>query len=337
MDFEALKLKYEKKNVIEYPNQVDGRQVVSVCVQTYQHEPYIRQCLDGILMQVTNFNFEILIGEDGSNDGTREICLEYAKKYPGKIKLFLHHRENNIYIDGKPTGRFNFLYNLYSAKGKYLAICEGDDYWIDPNKLQKQVQFLENNGGEYVGVYTNHKICDTSGHIVTMRALKDNQPKFFDRLTIFGKYSSQTLTVVYKNLESVKKQLTEFNGFLNADRVLAVLTAQYGKIKFLDFVSGTYRWGSGIHSTKQEEQKRKGRIELYKAFKIFFGVHDISERINIRLNELYMYEIWKAIIRRDWKSAKYYNSERRKETKKRFMFLLLIKFSYNALLSKVQR
>src|SRR5690606_4409195 len=112
--------------------------VVSVCVQTYQHAPYIRECLDSILMQKTDFPFEILLGEDESSDGTREICIEYAEKFPDKIKLFLHRRENNIQIFGYPTGRFNFLTNLYSSNGKYIAICEGDDYWTDSDKLQKQ-------------------------------------------------------------------------------------------------------------------------------------------------------------------------------------------------------
>jgi len=137
--------KYQKVPVREYSNQVNKKPVVSVCVQTYQHVNYIKDCLDGILMQKTTFPSEILLGEDASTDGTREVCIEYAEKYPKKIRLFLHHRKNNIKINGSPTGRFNFLYNLYSARGKYIAICEGDDYWTDPYKLQKQVDFLDVN------------------------------------------------------------------------------------------------------------------------------------------------------------------------------------------------
>ena len=85
--------------------------------------------------------FEILVGEDASSDGTRDVCIAYAKKYPKKIKLFLHSRENNIRVYGKPTAKFNSAYNSYNAKGKYIAICEGDDFWTDPLKLQKQVDF----------------------------------------------------------------------------------------------------------------------------------------------------------------------------------------------------
>ena len=134
-----------KVKVINYKNTVVENPLVSVSVVTYNHEKYISECLDGILMQKTDFPFEILLGEDESTDGTRDICIEYAKQYPDKIKLYLHSRDNNIKINGIPTGRFNFLYNLTHAKGKYIALCEGDDYWTDPLKLQKQVDFLEGN------------------------------------------------------------------------------------------------------------------------------------------------------------------------------------------------
>ncbi|MGE4440331.1 MAG: glycosyltransferase [Desulfomicrobium sp.] len=119
--------------------------LVSVIVQTFQHAPYIRECLNSILAQKTNFSFELIIGEDESSDGTRQICEEYANQYSDIIRLFLRSRESVIYIGNVPTGRYNLIENIKAAKGKYIAICEGDDYWTDENKLQKQVDFLENN------------------------------------------------------------------------------------------------------------------------------------------------------------------------------------------------
>src|SRR6478735_1262142 len=110
MNFKEFKEKYQFKEVEEYPSKANTNPLVSVCVQTYQHVNYIKECLDGILMQQTDFPFEVLLGEDQSTDGTREICIEYAQKYPDKIRLFLHHRENNIKINGRQTGKFNFLY-----------------------------------------------------------------------------------------------------------------------------------------------------------------------------------------------------------------------------------
>ena len=119
--------------------------LVSVCCITYQHVHYIKGALDGFLMQKTDFPFEICLGEDESDDGTREICQEYAKKYPDKIRLFLRRREDVIYINGCATGRYNIIETLKECKGKYIAHCDGDDYWTDPYKLQKQVDFMEKN------------------------------------------------------------------------------------------------------------------------------------------------------------------------------------------------
>jgi glycosyltransferase involved in cell wall biosynthesis len=119
--------------------------LVSVCIQTYQHGNYIKKCLDSVLMQQTTFPFEIIIGEDESIDGTREICEAYALKHPEKIKLFKRKRKDVIYIAGHATGRFNFINNLKAATGKYIALLDGDDYWTDALKLQKQVDFLEAN------------------------------------------------------------------------------------------------------------------------------------------------------------------------------------------------
>ncbi|WPR71615.1 glycosyltransferase [Flavobacterium sp. NG2] len=121
--------------------------LVSVSVATYEQEDFIRECLEGILMQKTNFDFEIVIGEDESNDKTREICKEYAEKYPDKIRLFLRDRKLTALYDSK--GQFykslNGTVTFLSCRGKYIALCEGDDYWTDPLKLQKQVEFLESN------------------------------------------------------------------------------------------------------------------------------------------------------------------------------------------------
>lgn len=88
--------KYQKVPVEEYPNNSPGKPTVSVCVQTYKHVNYIKDTLEGILMQKTDFPIEILLGEDESTDGTSEICIEYADKYPEKIRLFLHSKKRTL-------------------------------------------------------------------------------------------------------------------------------------------------------------------------------------------------------------------------------------------------
>lgn len=114
--------------------------MVSVICTVYNHEKYLRKCLDGFVMQKTNFKFEVLIHDDASTDGSADIIREYEKKYPDIIKPI--YQTVNQYSQGikiSPT----YLYPR--AKGKYLAFCEGDDYWCDENKLQKQFDVMENH------------------------------------------------------------------------------------------------------------------------------------------------------------------------------------------------
>jgi glycosyltransferase involved in cell wall biosynthesis len=114
--------------------------IVSICCITYNHAPYIRQCLDGFIMQKTTFPIEILIHDDASTDGTEEIIREYEVKYPHIIKPL--YEVENQWVKGR---RGSATFNFPRAKGKYIALCEGDDYWTDPLKLQKQVDILEEN------------------------------------------------------------------------------------------------------------------------------------------------------------------------------------------------
>ncbi|MBK9176761.1 MAG: glycosyltransferase [Flavobacteriales bacterium] len=141
------------RGVGSFPKNVPPPRV-SVVVATYQHAGFIEQCLNSILQQETDFPFEVLVGEDESVDGTREICQRFAAEYPDRIRLFLRSRKDVMHIMGRPTGRSNVLRLLESASGKYIAICEGDDHWIDPKKLQRQYDALENDPGAS-GCFTN--------------------------------------------------------------------------------------------------------------------------------------------------------------------------------------
>lgn len=109
--------------------------VVSVHMITYNHEPYIRQAIEGVMMQKTDFEFELVIGEDCSRDKTREICFEYQKKYPDKIRVLWWHE--NVSRFGGNARRVTA-----HCRGEFIALCEGDDYWIDPLKLQKQLDVM---------------------------------------------------------------------------------------------------------------------------------------------------------------------------------------------------
>ena len=152
-----LFLKYFTCNPTSTPMKNFNTPTLSVCCITYNHEDYISETLEGFLMQKTNFDFEILIGEDCSTDNTRKIIQSYCEKYPNKVKLITS--ENNV-------GAINNQVRVLSqAKGKYIAMCDGDDFWIDPLKLQKQVDILDKD--EEVVICCNYtRVVDSDGKIV---------------------------------------------------------------------------------------------------------------------------------------------------------------------------
>ena len=133
----------EKEIIREYSMYVEDTGIVtnplvSVLLWTYNHASYIRQSLDSVLMQETNFAYELVVSDDCSTDGTTEILREYQRTHPSKIRLILS--TENLWTRNVITQRL-----LYQGRGKYIALTHGDDYWTDPKKLQKQVDMLEIN------------------------------------------------------------------------------------------------------------------------------------------------------------------------------------------------
>ena len=169
--------------------------LVSIACITYNHAPYIRQCLDGFIMQQTDFDFEIVIHDDASTDGTRDVILEYCSKYPKLFRPIL--QEQNRYKEGKGIfARFVFP----KCRGKYIAMCEGDDYWTDPLKLQKQVSLLEEN----INYSCSFHVCNIVNSLGdTMLEDYPQCYKFEDSLItlenfIGGSAIPQTLSVVFR-------------------------------------------------------------------------------------------------------------------------------------------
>ncbi len=149
--------------------------VVSICCITYNHAKYIKSALDGFLKQHTDFDYEILIHDDCSTDGTTEIIKDYAERYPDII--FPLYEDENQWVKGR---RGNLEFNYPRARGKYIALCEGDDYWIDEYKLQKQVEYLENHP-ECGLCYTSFDIKNETNGRITNDLFRSN-PKIFPRL-----------------------------------------------------------------------------------------------------------------------------------------------------------
>lgn len=227
------------------------RPMVSVCVQTYRHASFIEQCLNSILSQKTNFPFEIILGEDESDDGTREICERFAAQYSDKIRLFLRSRKDVIKIGGKESGRFNFKENLKASDGKYVALCEGDDYWTDDLKLQKQVDFLES--------HPDYSVCFHRVQILKGEDLLDDYitrvPSATTTLTDIAKGNYiHTPTCMFRN---TLKFPDWFDEILAGDFALHILNAQKGKLYCIDEVMAVYRVHSGgIWSTRSDEDRQ---------------------------------------------------------------------------------
>ena len=216
--------------------------LVSISCLTYNHAPYIRECLDGFVLQQCNFGFEVLIHDDASSDGTQEIIKEYQEKYPDIIKPIL--REENLYSKGERG--FNARFNYTRAKGKYIALCEGDDYWINPLKLQKQVDFLEQNK-ELSFCSHNINRIDGRGNIIK-KGSEETENIFYTDLEILHNYFPP-LSIVFRNksLNYTPELLTAFNG----DVVLITLLSKYGGAANLGFIGGNYRiHDGGIYSKK---------------------------------------------------------------------------------------
>ncbi len=129
--------------------------LVSITVIAYKHAKYLPACLDSLLGQKTNFDYEVIVGEDCSNDGSREILLDYMARYPDKLKVIIN--EENL---GASKNGYNVL---QQCRGKYIAGCESDDFWCDEYKLQKQVDYLEAHP-EISAVGSNHFYVDDDGN-----------------------------------------------------------------------------------------------------------------------------------------------------------------------------
>ena len=250
--------KYEKVPVREYTNNVAENPVVSVCLTTYNHVDFIKASLEGILMQHTKFPFEILVGEDESSDGTREICLEYAQKYPDKIRLFLHSRRNNIIVNGLPTPQFNVLYNLLSAKGKYIALCAGDDVWTDRYKLQKQVDFLEEHpdfgmiSTDITIINEEGKLQEANNTVLKYREARKQEPSFYDLWNIHM-VNATTACIRTRLMKNLVNRIIDENIWFFEDIWFWLNIALSSKIKIIYEQTAAYR----IHSNNITKRGNK--------------------------------------------------------------------------------
>lgn len=218
----------------------DNQIMVSVCMITYNHEPYIKQAIEGVLMQKTNFKYELIIGEDCSSDNTKSICQRFSQTNH-QIKL-LPTVQNLGMIP-------NFMRTLQACSGKYIAMCEGDDYWIDILKLQKQIDFLETHR-EYAGSAHQAMILINNKE---NRLFRENVPNDISVDDIIGGRLFHTASVVFRR--TVLELLDNAPSVLSGDRLLNFCITFLGKIRFFNDCMCVYRiHGSGMSSTATVKQ-----------------------------------------------------------------------------------
>lgn len=230
----------------------------SVLMITYNQDQYIAQALDSVLMQKCSFRFEIVIGEDFSTDGTRAICQAYQQKYPEIIRLLDH--EKNLGMSR------NFFYTLAECKGEYLAILEGDDFWTDPLKLQKQVDFLDSNP-DFSIVFARTEVFFQDEDRLGIEIPPPNIGPFTLENLLKVNFIA-TCSVMYRH-----GLVTEFPAWLYQldmlDWPMHILHVQHGKIGFLDEKMAKYRIHSkSTYSSRNVSQNYVGMLKFYRIINI---------------------------------------------------------------------
>ena len=210
---------------------LEDQLLVSICCQTYNHEKFIAQCLDGFVMQKTNFRFEILVHEDASTDNTASIIKEYESKYPDLFRC-VYQTVNQYAIQNTLS---NIL--LPMSKGKYIALCEGDDYWTDPLKLQKQVDFLEKNEEFSICAHAVKKIDGNSEKLGIF-----SKPGIYTRIQFLKDYSISTLSTVFRN---IKIDYSLLNKYPTGDFPLFMMLLENHKAYVMPEIMGVHRTHEG--------------------------------------------------------------------------------------------
>jgi glycosyltransferase involved in cell wall biosynthesis len=267
---------------------------VSVSIITYNHEPFIAQAIESALAQEVEFDYEILIGEDQSSDRTREIVCDYAARRPDRIRLLLHnHPKDHVRLNGNR----NFVNNILNARGQYIALLDGDDYWTDPLKLQKQATFLD-----------LHKECCACFHNV--RVLHEGAPEHdrifhpaplekssFGLSDIVSTHFIPTCSTMFRN--GLRSSFPDwFYQLSMGDWPLHVLNAEHGLYGYIDEVMAAYRVHSaGLWSGSNQVKMFQSTIEAAKIIKAYLGDRnslEIAESI-----ESWEHALEQALLRRD--------------------------------------
>ena len=252
-----------------------NKPVVSILSITYNHEKYIAQAIDSFLMQETDFDFEIVIGEDCSTDNTRQIINQYKEKYPEKIKLLTS--ASNV------GPNHNFLRTFEACQGKYIALCEGDDYWIDPLKLQKQVDFIDNEINvslvctDFIFLYNNGETENVNEPKKTKFVTKD--------LTL--DWIPSTRTYLFKNYKEDMIYFLNKYKIPGGDRAVAFFCSLKGDIIKMPFYSAVHRMtGIGVWTKTLNNSKNPNGVIVNRVAN-WISFYENTSKIGFKKKYLY--------------------------------------------------
>ncbi|MBR9847724.1 MAG: glycosyltransferase [Algicola sp.] len=242
--------------------------LVSVRLMVYNNEPYIREAVESILMQKTDFMVEIVVGDDFSTDNTLEIIKSYQNTKNIYFKILKREIGGTYWADRKKLGRlYNFKNIIDNCEGKYIALLDGDDYWTDPLKLQKQVDFLKNNR-EYNGCFHNSYSLNNDDKKSLTKWRSYNRVEYVAEDTITTLSLFHTSSYLFRNDIEIPQW---FYKIFSGDMALLAIISSYGKLYYFNEVMSVYRIHcKNITSNMDKIQYHKNRIILMKQINEFF-------------------------------------------------------------------
>lgn len=230
---------------------------VSIKCITFNHEPFIEKALKGFLSQVTDFPFEIIVHDDASTDNTAKIIKRYQEMYPRLIKAI--YQKENQYSQGNKPGHMI----AEMCQGKYVAMCEGDDYWTDPHKLQKQVGFLDANPDFVISCH-NAVCVDDMGKEISGTKLPSTMKRDFSKRDLIQANSLLlTMSWMYRNIKIERPR--ESRMVLNGDNFFISLIGHYGKGKYHDDIAPSvyHMHSGGVWSSLSTHEKLLSKINTW--------------------------------------------------------------------------
>ena len=262
--------------------------LVDIIMPVYNHADYLAQAIEGVVNQKTSFKFRLIIGEDCSRDNSREIVRKYAEQYPDIIHAVLHDKNQGA------TANAQTIIAMVTAK--YMGICEGDDYWTDDHKLQKQIDFLETNP-DFTICFTRAGVVNEINEVApyAFRLLKKD---VFTLADIVKENIIPTATVIYRNM--FPRPFPDFiYNMMAGDLVLHMLALSNGNAKFIDEQTAVYRRHSGGLTNTEDYQLRHEELQI-------IMYEEMNKYLEYKYNEMFREEILVIARRRLISGSRHY-------------------------------